>query len=133
MENRPSSTPRSTAPDEVNSMRQQLVVVSTWLEKCEFQCQEKCYSSNSVGSENQASTRLSFTVNPDQPSLSAPLFILLAVTIPAPSAKPEAQLHQRNILWISVTSAGQHLPLPLDSCCSVSLVSKRHADFIASK
>ena len=46
---------------------------------------------------------------------------------------PEAQLQQRNILWTSVTSAGQHLPLPLDSCCSVSLVSRVHADFIASK
>ena len=37
------------------------------------------------------------------------------------------------ILWTSVTSAGQGLLLPLDSCCSVSLVSKVHADFIASK
>lgn len=25
------------------------------------------------------------------------------------------------------------MPLPLDSCCSVSLVSKVHADFVASK
>jgi len=61
------------------------------------------------------------------------LFGLPAVTISAPSAKPEAQLHQRNILWTSVTSAGQRLPLSLDSCCSVSLVSKLYADFIASK
>ena len=69
----------------------------------------------------------------DQPSLSTPLFGLPAVAIPAPSAKPEAQLHQPNILWTSVTSAGQQLPLLLHSYCSVSLVSKVHADFIASK
>ena len=61
------------------------------------------------------------------------MFGLPAVTIPAPSATQEAQLQQRNILWTSVTSAGQQLPLPLDSCCSVSLVSKVHADFVASK
>jgi len=61
------------------------------------------------------------------------LFGLPAVTIPAPSTKPEAHSHQRNILWTSVTSAGQRLPLPWDSCCSVSLVSKVYADFRASK
>ncbi|KAL9981743.1 hypothetical protein ACROYT_G010487 [Oculina patagonica] len=69
----------------------------------------------------------------DQPSTSTPLFRLPAVTIPAHSAKPETQLCQRNILWTSVTSAGEPQPLPLDSCCSVSLVSKVHADLVASK
>ena len=112
-------------------MRQQLVVLSTRLEKYESQCQEKYSCSNPAGSENQAYT--STSVASDQPSLSTPLFGLPTITIPAPSTKPEAQLHQRNILWTSVTSAGQRLPLPLDSCCSVSLVSKVHADFIASK
>ena len=58
---------------------------------------------------------------------------LPAITIPEPSAKPEAQLHQRNILWTSVKFAGQRFSLPLKSCCSVSLVNKVHADFIASK
>ena len=130
-ENRPSSTARSTTSDEVDSLRQQLVVLSTRLEKYESQCQEKYSSSNPAGSANQAYT--STSVASDQPSLSTPLFGLPAITIPTPSAKPEAQLHQRNILWTSVTSAGQRLPLPLDSCCSVSLVSKVHADFIASK
>ena len=137
-ENRPSSTARNTTSDEVDSLRQQLVVLSTGtqLEKYESQCQEKNSSSNPMGSSNQASTsvsRLPPPVASDQPSLSTPLFGLPAVTIPAPSAKPKAQLHQRNILWTSVTSAGQCFPLPLDSCCSVSLVSKVHADFIASK
>ena len=117
-------------------MGQHPVGLSTRLEKYESQCQENYSSSNPAGSENQASTSASGLPPPvasDQSSLSTPLFGLPAVTIPAPSAKPEAQLHQRNILWTSVTSAGQCLPLPLDSCCSVSLVSKVHADFIASK
>ena len=34
---------------------------------------------------------------------------------------------------MSITSAGERLALQLDSCCSVSLVSKVHADFVASK
>ena len=72
-------------------------------------------------------------VTSDQPSTSPPLFGLPAVTIPVSSVKPEAQLQNRNILWTSITSAGESLPLPLDSCCSVSLVSKLHADFVASK
>ena len=117
-------------------MRQQLVVLSTQLEKFESQCQEKSSSSNPVGPENRASTSASRPPPPvtsDQPSLSTPLFGLTAITIPASSAKPEGQLHQHNILWTSVTSAGQQFLLPLDSCCSVSLVSKVHADFIASK
>ncbi|KAL9979530.1 hypothetical protein ACROYT_G017206 [Oculina patagonica] len=135
--NRPSSTPRSAVPsDEVNSLRQQLVVLSTRLEKYEAQCTEKSSTSIPAGSENQTSTSASRPPPPasfDQPSTSTPLFGLPAVTIPAHSAKPETQLCQRNILWTSVTSAGEPLPLPLDSCCSVSLVSKVHADLVASK
>ena len=37
-------------------------------------------------------------------------------------------LANRNILWTSVTSAGIKIPLPIDSCCSISLVSKKHDD-----
>ena len=57
----------------------------------------------------------------DQPSTSTPLLGFPAVTIPVPSAKAEAQLQNRNILWTSITSA----------CCSVSLVNKVHADFVS--
>ena len=135
-ENRPSSTSRSTVPsDEVNSLRQQLVVLSTRLEKYEAQCTEKSSTSIPAGSENQTSPSASRPPPPasfDQPSTSTPLFGLPAVTIPAHSGKPQTQLCQRNILWTSVTSAGEPLPLPLDSCCSVSLVSKVHADCVAS-
>ena len=72
-------------------------------------------------------------VTSDQPSSSTPLFGLSAVIIPAPSAKPESQLQNCSNLWTSISSAGERLPLSLDSCCSVSLVSKVHADFVASK
>ena len=40
-------------------------------------------------------------------------------------------VQKRNILWTPVTSAGISLPLPLDSCCSVSLVSQHHAYYVA--
>ena len=36
-------------------------------------------------------------------------------------------------MWAPITSAGVALPLPLDSCCSLSLVSKAHAEIIAQK
>ena len=55
------------------------------------------------------------------------VFGLPAVTNPAGSLK------ERHILWTPVISAGERLPLPLDSCCSVSLVSRSHADLVASK
>jgi len=87
------------------------------LEKYESQCQEKFSPSNPLGSENQASTsasRLPLPVASDQPSLSTPLFGLPAVTFPAPSAKPEAQLHQRNILL--------HLQVSACSCHWIAAV-----------
>ena len=40
-------------------------------------------------------------------------------------------LANRNILWTSVTSAGIKIPLPIDSCCSISLVSKKRADLVS--
>ena len=48
-------------------------------------------------------------------------------------ANPGGTLKERHILWTPVVSAGEKLPLPLDSCCSVSLVSHSHADRVASK
>ena len=40
-------------------------------------------------------------------------------------------LANQNILWTSVTSAGIKIPLPIDLCCSISLVSKKHADLVS--
>ena len=136
-EPRPTSMSRSSTPsDEVSSLRQQLVVLSTRLNKFEAQCSENTSCSTPVVSSKQTSaspSRPPAAVTSDQPSASPPLFGLPAVTIPISSVKPEAQLQNRNILWTSITSAGECLPLPLDSCCSVCLVSKLHADFVASK
>ena len=42
----------------------------------------------------------------------------------------DLDLANKNILWTHVTSAGIPLPLPIDSCCSLSLVSKAHAEVI---
>ena len=45
----------------------------------------------------------------------------------------DLDLANKHILWAPITSAGVALPLPLDSCCSLSLVSKAHAEIIAQK
>ena len=37
---------------------------------------------------------------------------------------------QKNILWAKVEGAGVAIPLPIDSCCSVSLVSEAHANYV---
>ena len=39
-------------------------------------------------------------------------------------------LADKSILWAKVMSAGVSVPLPLDSCCSVSLVSQNHAETV---
>ena len=40
-------------------------------------------------------------------------------------------LANRNILWTSVTSTGIKIPLPIYSYCSISLISKKHADLVS--
>ena len=42
-------------------------------------------------------------------------------------------LVNRQILWAPVTSSGVKLPLPLDSCCSLSMISKTHAELVSQK
>ena len=49
-----------------------------------------------------------------------------------PVTNPGSALKERHILWTPIISAGEKLPLPLDSCCSVSLISRSHADLVAS-
>ena len=60
-------------------------------------------------------------------TLQQAVFGLSAVT------NPGGTLKECHILWTPVVSAGEKLPLPLDDCCSVSLVSRSHADLVASK
>ena len=46
------------------------------------------------------------------------------------NCKVNQGLQQRNILWTRVNSGGIDLPLPIDSCFSVSLVSGAHTDHL---
>ena len=60
------------------------------------------------------------------------VFGLPAVTNNMPTiACPD--MSNKNILWTQVTSAGVSLPMPINSCCSVSLVSQAHADVVLQK
>ena len=124
-------SPSSASSDEVSSLRQQLVVLSTPLKKIEAQCSENPSCSTHVVSSNQTLTSPSGLPAPvtfDQPSSSPTLFDLHVVIIPA--AHQNQNLSYKIaiiILWMSITSVGERLALQLDSCCSVSLVSKVHA------
>ena len=63
----------------------------------------------------------------------APAYSCPAVTaIPSHLSISDLDLANKHILWAPITSAGVALPLPLDSCCSLSLVSKAHAEVIIS-
>ena len=84
---------------------------------------------------------VSFPQTPDTPSST--------VVVPAPGSSSQGvlglpaisdlehysidscpDLSNRNILWTRVKSGGLSLPLPIDSCCSVSLVSGSHTDHL---
>ena len=66
--------------------------------------------------------------------LQAPAYSCPAITaIPNHITFSDLDLANKNILWTPITSVGVSLPLPLDSCCSLSLVSKAHADIVAQK
>ena len=66
--------------------------------------------------------------------MQAPAYSYPAITaIPNHVSIPALDLANKHILWTPITSAGVSLPLPIDSCCSLSLVSKAHADVIAQK
>ena len=58
---------------------------------------------------------------------------LPAVALPNHLSLSKLHLGKTNILWTHITSAGVPLPLPLDTCCSLSPVSKAHADIVCQK
>ena len=84
-----------------------------------------------LSKENVAS-KPADTTPPSLPGGSQdPLYSTPAVSLPPKGIKiSNLNLANRNILWCPVSSAGVSLPLPLDTCCSVSLVSQQHADHI---
>ena len=64
----------------------------------------------------------------------APAYSCPAVTaIPSHLSISDLDLANKHILLAPITSAEVALPLHLDSCCSLSLVSKAHAEIIAQK
>ena len=66
--------------------------------------------------------------------LQVPAYSYPAITaIPNHLSIQALDLANKHILWNLITSAGVSLPLPIDSCSSLSLVSKAHADVIALK
>ena len=42
----------------------------------------------------------------------------------------DPHLANKSILWTRIESGGLQLPLPIDSCCSISLVSRAHTDHL---
>ena len=58
---------------------------------------------------------------------------LPVVALPNHLSLSKLHLGKKNILWTHITFAGVPLPLPLDTCCSLSLVSKAHADIVCQK
>ena len=66
--------------------------------------------------------------------MQAPAYSCLAVmAIPNHLSIPDLDLANKHILWAHITSAGVALPLPLYSCCSLSLVSKAYAETFGLK
>ena len=75
------------------------------------------------------STKLPAAVQAEttQPSPLAPLFGTPAVTTLTDSTLQGLDLTNKNILWTKVQSGNRELPLPIDTGCSLSLVSASHA------
>ena len=61
----------------------------------------------------------------------ARFYLAMVNAFPSSVHQSGLDLANRNILWTSVTAIGIKIPLPIDSCCSISLVSKKHADLVS--
>ena len=60
-------------------------------------------------------------------------FPLFGITALAATVSTNIDLSQKNILWAKVKTAGVAITLPIDSCCSVSLVSVDHENYVMKK
>ena len=110
----------STMTQRLGSIQQTMQSFSARLEKIEGFPQS---SSNIISPSS---------VQPE--FLQAPAYGCPAITsLPNHLPLSELNLAHKRILWTLITSAGVSLPLPLDSCCSLSLVSKTHADLVCEK
>ena len=84
---------------------------------------------NSIDSAQSETEKASTSPDATQSSTSTsvPVFGLPAVSDVSSQLQNCLNLSQKNILWCKVESGGIPIPLPIDSCCSVSLVSQAHA------
>ena len=84
---------------------------------------------NSIDSAQSKTEKASTSPDATQSSTSTsvPVFGLPAVSDVSSQLQNCLNLSQKNILWCKVESDGIPIPLPIDSCCSVSLVSQAHA------
>ena len=87
---------------------------------------EKIESSLSVSTVTAEVTQSNQAPGSDE---TFPIFGMPAFIFGMP-VSTNIDLSQKNILWAKVESAGVAIPLPIDSCCSVSLVSEAHANHV---
>ena len=85
---------------------------------------EKIESSPSVSTVTAEVTQSNQAPRSDE---TFPIFGMSAFTA---AVSTNFDLSQKNILWAKVESAGVAIPLPIDSRCSVSLVSEAHANHV---
>ena len=83
---------------------------------------EKIESSPSVSTVTAQITQSNQAPRSDE---TVPIFGMPAFTA---AVSTNIDLSQKNILWAKVESAGVAIPLHIDSCCSVRLVSEAHAN-----
>ena len=92
-----------------------------------------CSHMEKVEGQPQASSPSHFSGSQPQGELGKPYGMPAITALPSHLSLSNLQLGQKNILWTPITSVDVPLPLPLDTCCSLSLVSKAHADIICQK
>ena len=88
---------------------------------------EKFESSPSISTVTAEVTQSNQAPRSDE---TFPIFSMPAFTA---AVSTNIDLSQKNILWAKVESAGVAIPLPIDSCCSVSLVSEAHANHVMTQ
>ena len=131
----PNSQAQGAGPTTVNNHPGFQEMFDQHMERLISSCMEQ------VDGQHQASASCSGTqpLSQQAPDLAPLLGTARNYGMPAVTALPnhlsisKLQLEKKNILWTPITSAGVSLRLPLDTCCSLSLVSQAHADIICQK
>ena len=107
---------KSAIQSDIHAVKSDMQSITSRIEKVEASPQSALASKSSA---------------PQDILTKAPQFGNPAITaVPSHLDISDLDLVNKNILWTRITSAGIPLPLPLDSCCSLFLVSQAHADVI---